>query len=520
MLSCLLASATDWPQYRGLYTDGTSSDPIATNWTTTIPTVAWRNGSVSNGFSCVVVSQGRAFALMSRDDGSGYAEYCVALDATTGTNIWATPIDDAPWDPADTVNGGDGYAPYNTGDGPRTTPSVKDDRVFALSGALKLVCMNVTNGSVIWNSDLVANYGASTIGWNNCASPCLDDDLLFVNLHTATDGKTLSAFRTSDGSQAWSSQNENMTHTTPIIATIQGFRQVIFATRTGLVSLNRTNGAFLWKFTYPFSPIDTSMGAGPVVYSNLIYCTAGYNRGAVTAQVNFNGITWSATQLWYKSYTNGLPYHSIWMTPVCYQGYIYTLCGENSTFLTPPLSCIELSTGILKWSTNNFGMGGLILVNSNLLVLTENGKLVLAQANPNAYTELARYTAFTFNSGAHGKCWQHPTFSNGRIYAHSTREALALDVSVRVVPPLKLAAPQFLNGTQLQLAISTSDGTPISTNRLARIEIRSTNTLSAPVVTWPKLTNQLVLSTNGIARLTNSVTTGQLRRFFIAVEPP
>jgi hypothetical protein len=208
------------------------------------------------------------------------------------------------------------------------------------------------------------------------------------------------------------------------------------------------------------------------------------------------------------------------MTPVCYQGYIYTLCGENTTFLTTPLSCIELSTGNLKWSTNNFGMGGLILVNSNLLVLTEKGQLVLAHCNPNAYTELARFQAMQFSSSAHGKCWQHPTFSNGRIYAHSTREGVSVDVSVVTPPALKFLAPTLLNSTQLQLAIGTVNGTPLDSNRLARIEVHATNDLSAPPASWPKLTNQLVLGTNGLARLTNSVTASQLRRFFIVVEPP
>ena len=520
LIGHVFAFATDWPQYRGLATDGTSPDPISSNWGPTGPPVAWRNQSVSNGFSCVVISQGRAFALMSKDGGNGYSEYCVALDAATGTNIWATPIAPAPWDPSVNYNGGDGLAPYNTGDGPRATPSVNDGRVFALSGALRLVCMDVTNGAVLWNDDLISDYGASTIGWDNCASPCLDDDLIFVNLNSSPNGENLVAFRTSDGTMAWSSRNENVTHTTPIITTLQGVRQVIFATQTGLVSLNRTNGSFLWKFPYPFTRIDTSIGAGPVVYSNIVYCTAAYGRGAAAVRIDFTNNAWTATQLYYKNGAAGQAYRSIWMTPVCHQGYIYTLCGENSTFLYPPLNCIELSTGNLQWSTNNFGMGGLILVHSNLLVLTEDGQLVLVQPNPNAYTELARYQAFQFSGGAHGKCWQHPTFSNGRIYARSTREAISLDVSVPVQPPLKLLTPLFLNSTQLQLAISTGDGTPINSNRLAKIEVRATNSLSASPATWPRLTNQLVLGTNGMARLTNTVTSGQLRRFFIAVEPP
>ena len=131
------------------------------------------------------------------------------------------------------------------------------------------------------------------------------------------------------------------------------------------------------------------------------------------------------------------------------------------------------------WTTNNFGMGGLILVNTNLLVLTEKGQLVLVQPNPDAYIELARYQAFQFSAGAPGKCWNSPAFSNGRIYARSTRGGISLDVSVPTRPPLKLLSPQFLNSTQLQLVVSTVDGTPIDSNRLSRIEVRATNSLGS-----------------------------------------
>jgi outer membrane protein assembly factor BamB len=517
-----LALATDWPQYRGPATDGSSPDAIATTWATnSAGFVVWTNMSLTNGFSSFAVSQGRAFALISRNDGGGNRrEYCAAVDAATGADLWATPFDTAPWDPSVTYNGGDGRAPYNTGDGPRTTPAASGGRVFALSGWMKLACLNATNGSVIWSSDLVAAYGASSITWENAASPCLDDDLLFVNLNRSTNNQNLEAFRTSDGSVAWSSQNENLTHTTPVVANIEGIRQVIFATQTGLVSLDRTTGALLWKFTYPFFAISTSMGASPVVHSNIVFCSAAYSRGSVAAKVTFSNGNWTATQLWYKDSAAGLAYRSIWMSPVCYQGYVYMLAGENSTFLTSPLSCIELSTGALKWSVNNFGMGGLILVNTNLLVLTEKGELVLVQPSPDAYIELARYQAFQFSAGAPGKCWNSPAFSNGRIYARSTRGGISLDVSVPARPPLKLLSPQFLNNTQLQLVVSTVDGSPIDSNRLSRIEVRSTNSLGVSPSAWFKLTNPLVLTTNGMARLTNTIQGAQSRQVFITVEPP
>jgi outer membrane protein assembly factor BamB len=511
-----IAIGSDWPQYRGANFDGVSPDPILTTWPAAGPTVAWTNPSLTNGFSSFAISQGRAFAMVSKADSSGqYYEYCAAVDAVTGANLWSRRIDDAPWDPQANYNGGDGAAPYNTGDGPRATPSVGNGRVVALSGLLHLVCLNATNGTLIWSNDLASSYGASVITWENAASPCLDNDLIYVNLHTSTNNQTLAAFRLADGAMAWSSQNENMTHVTPIVATIQGVRQVIFATQTGLVSLDRTTGAFLWKYIYPFAPIGTSMAACPLVFSNIVYVTAAYFRGAAAFQVTYSGGAWHTNQLWFKSNSN---YRSIWMSPVLYQGYVYTLCGENSTFLTTPLNCIELSTGTLKWSVNGFGMGGLILAGNNLVILTEDGQLVLAQPNPNAYTELARYQAFHFDDNSPGKCWNSPAFSNGRIYARSTSGSICLDVSVP--PALKMLTPRFLNSTQLQLTVSTVDGTPIASNRLPKIEVHATNALGSSPFAWTRLTNPIVLGTNGQARLTNTIAPGQTRQFYAPVEQP
>ncbi len=135
LLGQVAASATDWSQYRGPASDGSTPDLIATAWATNNPGfVIWTNGSLTNGFSCFTVSQGRAFVEISKDDGSGnLREYCVGVDANTGANLWATPVGDEPWSPASTGDGGAGFFPYYTGDGPRTSPAVKDGRVVVLT---------------------------------------------------------------------------------------------------------------------------------------------------------------------------------------------------------------------------------------------------------------------------------------------------------------------------------------------------------------------------------------------------
>jgi hypothetical protein len=95
-----------------------------------------------------------------------------------------------------------------------------------------------------------------------------------------------------------------------------------------------------------------------------------------------------------------------------------------------------------------------------------------------------------------------------------------VDASVQTPPPLKLLSPQFLNSTQLQLVVATANGTPIASNRLPKIEVRATNAPGSSPSTWPKLTNQLVLATNGVARLTNTISPGQSRQFYKTIEQP
>jgi len=514
---CLVSWAArggDWPQYRGPTHDGISADRIRTQWDTNRPGfVAWRNLSLTNGFSSFAISQGRAFTLISRNL-SGLKEVCVAVDARGGTNLWATVVGNAPWDPTSTSNGGEGSPPnYVQGDGPRTTPSVKDGRVFALSGRLSLVCMNATNGSVIWSNNLVARYGASEPNsWQNGASPRLDDDLIFVNLNTASSGLTLRAFRTSDGAPAWSSQDENSTQATPVVATIHGVRQVLFATPTGIVSLNRSTGALLWKYPYPFYSYPTAMGASPVVYSNIVFCAAGYGRGSAAATISEAGGVWTATQLWYKT-SPALAYRSIWMTPVCRDGYLYGQAGDKN-YVTSPLNCIELATGNRMWFTNNFGQGGTILVNGNVLTLTEHGQLVLSQPNPTAYTELARFQAFEFTGASPGKCWNSPAVADGRIYARSTRGGLCVDVSL---PTLKMLGPQWTASNRFQLLVGTADGSAVEANRVAKMEVRYTTNLAVGLANWTKLESPLVL-TSGLVRVDN--VDGGAARYFVATEQP
>ena len=517
------ANAGDWPQYRGLNHDGVSTDRILKTWNTNTPGFfVWRNTALTNGFSCFSISQGRAFTQISRNV-SGMKELCVGLDLATGAQLWERVVDTAPWSTTSAGDGGDGKAPCNTGDGPRTTPAVKDGRVYVLTAQLKFLCLNATNGAVVWSNNLVTAYGASECNsWNNGASPRLDDDLIFVSLNTASSGLTLAAFRTTNGAIAWRTTGENATQSTPVVATIEGVRQVLFATATGIFALDRSTGAELWNYPYPFYNYPTALAASPVVYSNMVFCAAGYGRGSAAARITKAGSTWTATHVWFKSSNGGVSYNSTWMTPVVVDGYIYGQFGYQTTqdvYTNAPLVCIRLSDGIKMWHTNNFGMGGTILVDGALLTATTDGLLVLSQPNPTAYTELARCRAFSFTAAAPGKCWNSAAVADGRIYLRSTRGGVAINVAATStnIGALKMLPPQRAAGNQLTLWIGTTNGAAIDSARMAKMSVRATANPAVPLGSWSTLTNALVL-VGGQVRVDDVVSGGT--RYFIAVEQP
>src|SRR6266446_2088720 len=330
-------AGADWPQYRGANHDGISADRITQQWSGSVTNPVWMV-AFTNGLSSLTVSGGRVFTQVWRTTNGAAREVCLALSVTNGAELWATDVDEAYY-----PNGGVG----TTDDGPRTTPSVEDGSVFVLSSYLKLYRLNATDGAVIWQKDLTNLFGGTVIAWQNAASPLLDNDLIFVNANCGT--STLMALRTSDGSLAWRSQNEGMTHSTPVIATIQGLPQLVFATQSGLVGLNRTNGALLWKAVYPFN-YSTSIGVSPVVHDNMVFVSADYSMASFATQISISNTTFVSSPLWTNA---ALKAH--WMTPVCYQGFLYGQFGSGS-FDGPnaQLKCIELLTGAKKWSTNGF----------------------------------------------------------------------------------------------------------------------------------------------------------------------
>lgn len=523
IVACLLiavvtATAGDWPHYRGPTRDGVSTDRIVTNWSGSVTNPVWLV-PVTNSFSSFSVRGELAYSQVNRFLNGTNREVCVALSITNGAELWSRDLDDC-------------YYPIDTGvgsnNGPRTTPSVDGDSVYVLTSYLKLYSLNATTGDIIWQKNLLALYGGIIEDNRNSASVLVEDGLIFVNTCAGTTAlggvgvSNLMAFSTTNGALVWRSRSENMTLSTPALATIHGVRQVVFATRTGIVSLNSKTGAFLWKFNYPFTVNPQyELIVSPVVYNGIVFIMGPrvYSMGSLAHRVTFTNGTWSTTQLWAK--TGNTPLNDTvanwWTTPVVLDGFLYGQIGssagtENNDAC--PLKCVDIQTGTIKWATNGFGRGGVLLVNKQLVVITERGALVLVRPNTNAYTELGRFQAIPDYNQTTNKCWNSPAVADGKIYVRSTYFGAMYDLSV---PGLKLDPPSRESGGKFQLTVRTGDGSALNSDRLTAMEVRASTNLTLSPEAWPKLTNTLML-TNGIVVVTN-VDGVPPRKYFIVTEP-
>ncbi len=498
-LFLLTVTAADWPQFRGPNQDGISADRIIKDWSGTVTNAVWLV-PVSNSLCSFAVSGSRAVTQIKRTILGEAKEVCVALSITNGAELWATTVDVAEY-----PQSGVGFD-----DGPRSTPSMDANSVYVLTSYLHLYRLNVTNGAIIWHKDLRTIYGGNVIPWQNAASPSIDNGLIFLNANCGA--SSLMALRASDGEPAWRSQNEAMTHSTPTVATIQGVRQVIFATQSGLVSLNPLSGNLLWRFNYPFI-YSTSLAISPVVHGDLVFVGGAhaYGMASVVMRASLTNGIWTTAQLWR---TNNPASH--WMTPVAYQGNLYGQFGiQQFDSPTAQLKCIDMQTGVIRWSTNGFGRAGTLLVNDHLLVITEVGDLVLVKPDPTAYIELGRFQAIPNYFGDDNKCWNIPAVAEGRVYVRSTSWGACYDLSV---PGLQLDPPERTPANLFSLTARTINGAPIASNRLTGMELRSSTNASLGLAAWAKVANPLVL-TNGIVRVTNVDLGSASRGFFLISEP-
>lgn len=383
------AQAADWPNYRGPNYDGISSETgFSSSWPESGPKVLWKY-SLGIGFASMSVSNGKVYATGNIDDNDWV--YC--LDVATGKEIWKKSY------PCPLYN-------KSHEGGPCATPTIYGNAVYTFSKDGDAIRFDAATGEIVWHKKLNKELGMKHPSWHFSSSPFIADDLVIYN--AGTYGVALNK---NDGSLIWQNGKDASGYSTAVPYEIAGQKGIAMAVCREVVGLNPATGKVLWKF--PFKTSYDINAADAVIAGDTIFISSGYKRGCALLKIDGDNVT----KIWQnKNMSNQINCSVFW------DGYIYGFDGQVGG--GGILTCLDLATGEKKWSQDGMGTGSLMLADGKLIILSEKGKLVIAEASPEGFKELASAEILT------GKCWTTPVLANGRIYARNAAGLLVcVDVS-------------------------------------------------------------------------------------------
>lgn len=380
-----------WPQWRGPNRDGLSKETgLLKQWPAEGPPLAWKTTGAGRGYSSFSVANGRLYTMGLRGD----REFVVAFDVATGKEAWATPH---------------GSAFHNDrGDGPRGTPTIDGDRVYALGGNGDLSAIEARTGRVIWSKNILEEFGGRNITWGISESPLVVGNKLLVN--PGGPGASVVALNKNDGKVIWKSQSDKAGYSSAIPLQVNGGTQVVFFTSQRAMGLDLNDGRLLWEYERPSNNVANV--ATPIAHANRVFISSDYGTGGGVVEIKPDG---KAQEIWFtKDMRN---HHS---SSVLVGDHLY---GFSSAILT----AMKFDTGEVAWRDRSVGKGSLVFADGRLYCFSENGVMGLVEATPTGYVEKGR---FRIEQGSL-PTWTHPVVAGGRLYLRDQDTVYAYDVRQR-----------------------------------------------------------------------------------------
>ena len=386
---CVLSSATadDWPQWRGLKSDGMSAETAWNPQAVSASKILWQK-KVGSGYSAVAVVKERVFT-MGNVDGN---DIVVCLNATDGSEVWK-------------------YS-YPCGSpksypGPRCTPAVDitSGSVYVLSREGELYCLDAAKGTVKWKKDIKSEFGAKAPRWAFSSSPLVVGDTLLVN-----EGVKGIALNKKTGAKIWAGGPGVGGYSSPVVYAKGGKQYVAVFGAKNAYGVDLKTGAQAWS--HPWKTSYDINAADPVVIGNQVLLSSGYGSGCVLLDIASSSpkVVWQSKVL-----------RSQFSSLITKDGFIYGIDGQVGK--NADLKCIDFKTGNEKWS-HRTGFGSIIGANGKIIFFGEAGKLIVAEMTSAGYKEIA-----SSQLKLSGKCWTMPILAYGRLYCRSEGgDLLCLDL--------------------------------------------------------------------------------------------
>jgi outer membrane protein assembly factor BamB len=425
-----VARADDWPQWLGPQRDDVWRETgIVEKLPESGPPVRWRT-PIGAGYAGPAVADGRVY-LMDRvvDKGAKIPkspfekgaipgkERVLCLDAANGKILWTHAYDCT-------------YA-ISYPSGPRTTPVVRDQRVYALGAMGNLLCLDAADGKPLWSHDFKAEYKAEPPLWGYAAHPLLDGQRLICMV--GGEGSTVVAFDKDTGKELWRALTcKQIGYCPPMIYEVGGKRQLIIWHGEAVNGLDPETGKVYW--TQPFESFMAMTISTPRFFDQDLFLTSTSGKSAMLQLAADQS---KATVLW-KGDPKKTSFDSVFGTPFVQDGYIY------GTAAIGELRCIEAATGKRVWSSLKPNGGKakqsadifIVKNGDRFFLFTEAGDLIIAHLSPKGYEEISRAHLLEPTTDAFGRLvvWSHPAFANRCIFARNDKEIICASLAEPKTP--------------------------------------------------------------------------------------
>jgi outer membrane protein assembly factor BamB len=372
----------DWPQWRGPNRNGTVDGKLPgeelafdTRWT----------AEVGTGFSSIAIAGERIFTTGNRDG----EETLWCLDAANGQSVWTFKYS-APLDP-NLFEGG-----------PTATPTVISGKVYAISRPGEIFCLLAETGEVVWRTTIPEDIKQNSPSWGYAGSPLVLGNTVLFN--AGSHGLCLDA---QSGEVIWSSGGEEQAgYTSPLLVQPEAVPLVLLESEKTLTAVDPGTGAVRWS--YPWITRYGINAADPLLLGDHhLLVSSGYGKG--TALLEFG--PGAAEERWRVRNLKTQ------MSPgVVVEDLVFATDGDAGQ--NPHLVCLDPSDGSLRWKQSGLGSASLIAVGDQLLVLSDEGELLVAQARAEGFEPTSRQKILS------GKCWTPPAYKNGLFCARNAAGTL------------------------------------------------------------------------------------------------
>ncbi len=390
----------DVPAFRGSDRSGiVRGIRLARNWERVPPRQLWRQ-PIGGGWSSFAVVGDHCVTQEQR----GEYETVVCYELKTGRECWAH---------RDLAS----FYEVTGGGGPRATPTIHYGRVYSLGATGILNCLDGSTGRRIWSVNILEENRVENRLFGMAGSPLLIDGMVIVS--PGAKGNSLVAYDQQNGRKLWGGGDAPAAYSAPQSCQLAGRRQILNFNAEGLFAHALDDGRVLWSTTWISNPEERNNVCQPVVLSAManteadrVFISSGYGNGCAVFEVTESHHRFVVHEQW-RNRNLKAKFTSV----VIRDGYVYGLDGRI-------LTCLDLQTGERCWKGGRYGHGQLIRVEDLLLIQAESGEVVLVEASPVSFQEIARFQALD------DRTWNHPLLAGSLLVIRNDREAACYKLPV------------------------------------------------------------------------------------------